>query len=110
MLFQYFITAAPTKLHTSGVSVYMHQFSVTEQWVVSNKKSSHGVSGIFIKLMVRVREEHMPLSVFLVRLCGIIGGIFLSSDNLHILIGYFVDIIYCRFRLGADQSKEVSQY
>uniref|UniRef100_A0A671MDP2 Endoplasmic reticulum-Golgi intermediate compartment protein n=1 Tax=Sinocyclocheilus anshuiensis TaxID=1608454 RepID=A0A671MDP2_9TELE len=116
MLFQYFITVVPTKLHISGVSVNMHQFSVTErERVVSNKKGSHGVSGIFIKyklspLMVRVREEHMPLSVFLVRLCGIIGGIFSTSGLLHRLIGYFVDIICCCFRLGADQSKEVSHY
>uniref|UniRef100_A0A673IME4 Endoplasmic reticulum-Golgi intermediate compartment protein n=1 Tax=Sinocyclocheilus rhinocerous TaxID=307959 RepID=A0A673IME4_9TELE len=116
MLFQYFITVVPTKLHTSGVSVNMHQFSVTErERVVSNKKGSHGVSGIFIKyklspLMVRVREEHMPLSVFLVRLCGIVGGIFSTSGLLHRLIGYFVDIICCCFRLGADQSKEVSHY
>uniref|UniRef100_A0A8C2HH96 Uncharacterized protein n=1 Tax=Cyprinus carpio TaxID=7962 RepID=A0A8C2HH96_CYPCA len=67
MLFQYFITAVPTKLHTSGVSVNMHHFSVTEQ---------------------------VDSRVFL----------------LHRLIGYFVDIICCRFRLGADQSKEVSYY
>lgn len=33
--------------------------------------------------MVRVSEEHMPLSVFLVRLCGIIGGIFSTSGNFH---------------------------
>ncbi|RXN09705.1 endoplasmic reticulum-Golgi intermediate compartment 2 [Labeo rohita] len=40
----------PTKLHTSGVSVNMHQFSVTEQERVVNKeKGSHGVTGIFIK-------------------------------------------------------------
>uniref|UniRef100_A0A8C1UU63 Uncharacterized protein n=1 Tax=Cyprinus carpio TaxID=7962 RepID=A0A8C1UU63_CYPCA len=63
MLFPYFITVYH-KLHTSGVSMNMHQFSVTEQErVVSNKKGSNGVSGIFIKLMVRVREEHMPLCV-----------------------------------------------
>uniref|UniRef100_A0A671KMP0 Endoplasmic reticulum-Golgi intermediate compartment protein n=1 Tax=Sinocyclocheilus anshuiensis TaxID=1608454 RepID=A0A671KMP0_9TELE len=114
MLFQYFITVVPTKLHTSGVSVNMHQFSVTEQErVVSNKKGSHGVSGIFIKyklspLMVRVTEEHMPFSVFLVRLCGIIGGIFSTSGLFHRFIGYFVDIVCCHFRLGADQSQEVS--
>ncbi|XP_016427878.1 endoplasmic reticulum-Golgi intermediate compartment protein 2-like [Sinocyclocheilus rhinocerous] len=113
MLFQYFITVVPTKLHTSGVSVNMHQFSVTEQErVVSNEKGSHGVSGIFIKyklspLMVRVTEEHMPFSVFLVRLCGIIGGIFSTSGLLHRFIGYFVDIVCCHFRLGADQSQEV---
>lgn len=29
--FQYFITVVPTKLHTSDVSVDMHQFSVTER-------------------------------------------------------------------------------
>ncbi|XP_056124825.1 endoplasmic reticulum-Golgi intermediate compartment protein 2 [Rhinichthys klamathensis goyatoka] len=116
MLFQYFITVVPTKLHTSDVSVDMHQFSVTErERVVSQEKGSHGVFGIFVKyklspLMVRVSEEHMPLSVFLVRLCGIIGGIFSTSDLLHRLIGYFVDIICCRFKLGANQSKEVSHY
>ncbi|XP_077056767.1 endoplasmic reticulum-Golgi intermediate compartment protein 2 isoform X2 [Siphateles boraxobius] len=113
MLFQYFITVVPTKLHTSDVSVDMHQFSVTErERVVNHEKGSHGVSGIFVKyklspLMVRVSEEHMPLSVFLVRLCGIIGGIFSTSDLLHRLIGYFVDIICCRFKLGANQSIEV---
>uniref|UniRef100_A0A672MAT9 Endoplasmic reticulum-Golgi intermediate compartment protein n=1 Tax=Sinocyclocheilus grahami TaxID=75366 RepID=A0A672MAT9_SINGR len=116
MLFQYFITVVPTKLHTSGVSVNMHQFSVTEQErVVSNEKGNYGVSGIFIKyklspLMVRVTEEHMPFSAFLVRLCGIIGGIFSTSGLLHRFIGYFVDIVCCHFRLGADQSQEVSHY
>ncbi|XP_052426755.1 endoplasmic reticulum-Golgi intermediate compartment protein 2 [Carassius gibelio] len=113
MLFQYFITVVPTKLHTSDVSLNMHQFSVTEQErVVSNEKGSHGISGIFIKyklcpLMVRVTEEHMPFSVFLVRLCGIIGGIFSTSGLLHRLIGYFIDIVCCNFRHVADQSQEV---
>uniref|UniRef100_A0A8C1EI53 Endoplasmic reticulum-Golgi intermediate compartment protein n=2 Tax=Cyprinus carpio TaxID=7962 RepID=A0A8C1EI53_CYPCA len=113
MLFQYFVTVVPTKLHTSDVSLNMHQFSVTEQErLVSNEKGSRGVSGIFIKyklspLMVRVTEVHMPFSVFLVRLCGIIGGIFSTSGLVHRLIGYFVDIVCCQFRLGADQSEEV---
>uniref|UniRef100_A0A8C2FJD6 Endoplasmic reticulum-Golgi intermediate compartment protein n=1 Tax=Cyprinus carpio TaxID=7962 RepID=A0A8C2FJD6_CYPCA len=116
MLFQYFVTVVPTKLHTSDVSLNMHQFSVTEQErLVSNEKGSRGVSGIFIKyklspLMVRVTEVHMPFSVFLVRLCGIIGGIFSTSGLVHRLIGYFVDIVCCQFRLGADQSEEVSHY
>ncbi|XP_051968692.1 endoplasmic reticulum-Golgi intermediate compartment protein 2 [Xyrauchen texanus] len=108
-LFQYFVTVVPTKLHTSDVSVDMHQFSVTERERVINfkKDSSHGVSGIFIKynlspLMVRVSEEHMPLSVFLVRLCGIIGGIFATSDFLHSMIVYFVDIICCRYKVGTS--------
>ncbi|XP_021336039.2 endoplasmic reticulum-Golgi intermediate compartment protein 2 [Danio rerio] len=111
-LFQYFITVVPTKLHTSNVSVDMHQFSVTErERVVSNEKGNQGVSGIFFKyklspLMVRVSEEHMPLAAFLVRLCGIVGGIFSTSDLLHRLIGSFVDIICFRFRL-ANKDREV---
>lgn len=65
-----------------------------QERVINHKAGSHGVSGIFIKyklspLMVRVSEEHMPLSVFLVRLCGIIGGIFSTSGVLAILIMIF---------------------
>lgn len=57
-----------------------------QERVIRQEKGSQGISGIFIKyklspLMVRVSEEHMPLSVFLVRLCGIIGGIFSTSGN-----------------------------
>lgn len=112
-LFQYFITVVPTKLHTSDISVDMHQFSVTErERVINNMAGSYGVSGIFFKyklspLMVRVSEEHMPFSVFLVRLCGIIGGIFSTSDLLHRLIGYFFDIISCRFKLGTQYFRPV---
>jgi len=32
-------------------------------------------------LMVTVTEEHMPFWQFLVRLCGIIGGIFSTTGN-----------------------------
>ncbi|TRY60329.1 hypothetical protein DNTS_013663 [Danionella cerebrum] len=111
-LFQYFITVVPTKLHTSNISVDMHQFSVTErERVVSNEKTSDGVSGIFIKyklspLMVKVSEEQMPLSVFLVRLCGIVGGLFSTTDLLHRLVGSFVENIYSHFKLVRNRNKE----
>uniref|UniRef100_A0A8B9K9Q0 Endoplasmic reticulum-Golgi intermediate compartment protein n=1 Tax=Astyanax mexicanus TaxID=7994 RepID=A0A8B9K9Q0_ASTMX len=103
--FQYFITIVPTRLQTSKLSLDAHQYSVTEQErVINHTASEHGASGIFVKyklnpLMVRVSEEHMPLGNFLVRLCGIIGGIFSTSDLLHRLVGFCVDIVYCRFKL-----------
>lgn len=54
--------------------------------VINHAAGSHGVSGIFMKydissLMVKVTEQHMPLWQFLVRLCGIIGGIFTTTGR-----------------------------
>lgn len=56
--------------------------------VINHAAGSHGVSGIFMKydissLMVKVTEQHMPLWQFLVRLCGIVGGIFTTTGRLY---------------------------
>uniref|UniRef100_A0A669DMJ8 Endoplasmic reticulum-Golgi intermediate compartment protein n=1 Tax=Oreochromis niloticus TaxID=8128 RepID=A0A669DMJ8_ORENI len=63
------------------------------------------LSGIFMKydissLMVKVTEQHMPLWQFLVRLCGIIGGIFSTTGMIHGLVGFLVDVVCCRFQMG----------
>ncbi|NXO73301.1 ERGI2 protein, partial [Phainopepla nitens] len=112
-MFQYFITVVPTKLHTYKISAETHQFSVTErERVINHAAGSHGVSGIFMKydissLMVTVTEEHMPFWQFLVRLCGIIGGIFSTTGILHGFGRFVVEIIFCRFRLGSYRSTSV---
>ncbi|XP_038560951.1 endoplasmic reticulum-Golgi intermediate compartment protein 2-like [Micropterus salmoides] len=105
-MFQYFITIVPTKLNTYRVSAETHQYSVTEQdRVINHAAGSHGVSGIFMKydissLMVKVSEQHMPLWQFLIRLCGIIGGIFSTTGMLHGVVGFLVDVVCCRFQMG----------
>uniref|UniRef100_A0A8C9XJ13 Endoplasmic reticulum-Golgi intermediate compartment protein n=1 Tax=Sander lucioperca TaxID=283035 RepID=A0A8C9XJ13_SANLU len=115
-MFQYFITIVPTKLNTYKVSAETHQYSVTErERVINHAAGSHGVSGIFMKydinsLMVKVTEQHMPLWQFLVRLCGIIGGIFSTTGMLHGVIGFLVDVICCRFQMGIYKHLKVSQY
>ncbi|KAJ7396971.1 Endoplasmic reticulum-Golgi intermediate compartment protein 2 [Pitangus sulphuratus] len=112
-MFQYFITVVPTKLHTYKISAETHQFSVTErERVINHAAGSHGVSGIFMKydissLMVTVTEEHMPFWQFLVRLCGIIGGIFSTTGILHGFGRFVAEIIFCRFRLGSYKSTSV---
>ncbi|KAM9277226.1 endoplasmic reticulum-Golgi intermediate compartment protein 2 isoform 2-T4 [Cariama cristata] len=112
-MFQYFITVVPTKLHTYKISAETHQFSVTErERVINHAAGSHGVSGIFMKydissLMVTVTEEHMPFWQFLVRLCGIIGGIFSTTGILHGFGRFVAEIILCRFRLGSYRSTSV---
>ncbi|XP_072001096.1 endoplasmic reticulum-Golgi intermediate compartment protein 2 isoform X1 [Engystomops pustulosus] len=111
-MYQYFITIVPTKLNTHKVYGDTHQFSVTErERVINHATGSHGVSGIFMKydissLMVTVTEDHMPLWKFLVRLCGIIGGIFTTTGMIHGLAEFFVDIVCCRFKLGVYRRNE----
>ncbi|RXN23386.1 endoplasmic reticulum-Golgi intermediate compartment 2 [Labeo rohita] len=115
-MFQYFITVVPTKLQTYKVSADTHQYSVTErERVINHAAGSHGVSGIFMKydissLMVKVTEQHMPLWQFLVRLCGIIGGIFSTTGMLHSLVGFCVDVVCCRFKLGVYKPKSMSVF
>ncbi|KAJ3612458.1 hypothetical protein NHX12_020733 [Muraenolepis orangiensis] len=114
-LFQYFITVVPTKLHTYKVSADTHQFSVTErERVIDHAAGSHGVAGIFVKydsssLMVTVREQHMPFWKFLVRLCGIVGGVFSTTGMLHGFVGFCFDVICCRFSLGVNKPRELAQ-
>ncbi|XP_043944132.1 endoplasmic reticulum-Golgi intermediate compartment protein 2 isoform X1 [Protopterus annectens] len=110
-MFQYFITVVPTKLDTYKISADTHQYSVTErERAINHAAGSHGVSGIFMKydissLMVTVTEQHMPLWKFLIRLCGIIGGIFSTTGMLHALVGFLFDIVCCRFKLGSYKPK-----
>ncbi|KAJ8262463.1 hypothetical protein GJAV_G00166760 [Gymnothorax javanicus] len=112
-MFQYFITVVPTKLKTYKITADTHQFSVTErERVINHAAGSHGVSGIFMKydissLMVTVTEQHMPFWQFLVRLCGIIGGIFSTTGMIHGLVGFCVDVICCRFKLGVYRPREM---
>ncbi|KAM3870317.1 endoplasmic reticulum-Golgi intermediate compartment protein 2 [Diretmus argenteus] len=113
-MFQYFITIVPTKLNTYRISADTHQYSVTErERAINHAAGSHGVSGIFMKydissLMVTVTEQHMPLWKFLVRLCGIVGGIFSTTGMLHGLVGFLVDVVCCHFQMGVYRHPEVS--
>ncbi|XP_077956557.1 endoplasmic reticulum-Golgi intermediate compartment protein 2 isoform X2 [Gasterosteus aculeatus] len=113
-MFQYFITVVPTRLNTRKISADTHQFSVTErERLINHAAGSHGVSGVFVKydtssLMVTVSEQHMPLGQFLVRLCGIVGGVFSTTGMLHGLLGFCFDAICCRFKLGIYRPREES--
>ncbi|CAB1319938.1 unnamed protein product [Coregonus sp. 'balchen'] len=112
-MFQYFITIVPTKLNTYQISADTNQYSVTErERVINHAVGSHGVSGIFMKydissLMVTVTEQHMPLWRFLVRLCGIIGGIFSTTGMIHGMVGFLVDVVCCRLQLGVYKPREM---
>ncbi len=59
---------------------------VFQNRTINHQKGSHGVPGIFVKydlnpLKVFVKEESRSYLQFLVRLCGIVGGIFATSGR-----------------------------
>ncbi|XP_014676767.1 PREDICTED: endoplasmic reticulum-Golgi intermediate compartment protein 2-like, partial [Priapulus caudatus] len=84
-MYQYFIKVVPTKVNTNAVRTDTHQYSVTErERAVDHAGGSHGVPGIYFKydvagLKVSVTEQHKSYWQFLVRLSGIIGGVFATS-------------------------------
>lgn len=91
-MFQYFIKVVPTYTRNlkQREAVVTNQYSVQEQ----HRKldmfglSATGVPGVYFKfeleaLAVHVHEERRSISQFVVRLCGIVGGIFATTGMLH---------------------------
>ncbi|XP_021344245.1 endoplasmic reticulum-Golgi intermediate compartment protein 2-like, partial [Mizuhopecten yessoensis] len=80
---------------------------------INHSSGSHGVPGIFVKydlnsLKIRVREVHRPFGQFLIRLIGIVGGIFSVSGIMHSLAGFVTDLICCKFKLGQYKKENFS--
>lgn len=102
-VFQYFLQIVPTKFSTFGRSMNTNQYSVTERSrAINHRQGSHGVPGVFFKfdmsaMMVEIREERQPFWQFLIRLCGIVGGIFATSGMIHSFIGSLLEGALCKF-------------
>ncbi|XP_069759285.1 endoplasmic reticulum-Golgi intermediate compartment protein 2-like [Narcine bancroftii] len=86
-MFQYFLIVVPTEINTSKFSMSTHQFSVTEQEKkLAGMSKKHDTPGIVVKydfscLKILISEEGMSTTQFLVRLCGLVGGIFSTADE-----------------------------
>ena len=94
-LFQYYIQIVPTTLQMrGGGDMHTNQYSVTERnRAISHKAGSHGLPGLFFKyeiysLMVLMKEVDRPLSLFLVRLCAVVGGVFATLGMISQFLGY----------------------
>ena len=108
--YQYYMQVVPTKFLTSYNTLTTNQYSVRERnRTIDHRGGSHGMAGIFFKydmspIMVEVREIRKPFWQFLIRLCGIVGGIFATSGMLNSLVGSITDgVLSCIFR-GKGQS------
>jgi len=86
--FQYFLQVVPTAVSTSHAQLDTFQYAVTEQTrPIDHEQGSHGVPGIFMKydfasFKVEVKEESLPWYQLLIRICGIVGGVFATSTML----------------------------
>jgi len=86
--FQYFLQVVPTAVSTSHAQLDTFQYAVTEQSrPIDHEEGSHGVPGIFMKydyasFKVEVKEESSPWYQLIIRLCGIVGGVFATSTML----------------------------
>lgn len=109
-LYQYFLQVVPTKINTYRTKLDTYQYAVTEQErSIDHNQGSHGIAGIFFKyelssLVVSIDEYHDPYWQLLVRLCGIIGGVFATSGLLHLCLSGIFDIVCCRLKKSKSAS------
>lgn len=115
-IFQYFIRVVPTKFSTLERTMSTNQFSVTERnRTINPRKGSHGAVGIFFKydltaMSVEIEEKRRPFGQFLVRLCGVVGGIFATSGMIHSLIGSLMEGVLCKLFRKKDTSQPPSAH
>ena len=113
--FQYFMQVVPTKFRTLDKTLTTSQYSVRERnRTIDHRKGSHGMGGIFFKydmspMMVAVVEERRPFGQFLVRLSGIVGGVFATSGMISAIIGSMTEgVLSCLFWGRKDHSSSSS--
>ena len=103
--FQYYMQVVPTKFRTLDKTLSTSQYSVRERnRTLDHKRGSHGMAGVFFKydmspMMVEVQEQRRPFWQFLIRLSGIVGGIFATSGMLNSIVGSMTEgVLSCVFR------------
>lgn len=112
-VYQYYIQVVPTEYENMWQKIRTNQFSVTErERAVTMDRGGSGVPGIFFKydlssVVVKIRQERQPFLQFLIRLCGIIGGVFATSGMIHTFVGLLFE--YTQFIRRSGRSSSVGQ-
>lgn len=102
-----------TDVQTSELQLKSYQYSTTEsERVIDHDSGSHGMPGIYFKyeidaISVKVVEEYVPLWMFLIRLCGIVGGIYATSGLISSVANTVVDVITCKYIEDRIRFKDV---
>lgn len=102
-LFQYYIKVVSTHVNSNGQNMKSYQYSVTEtSREIDHIKDSHGTPGIHFRydidaIAVHISDQYIPLSYFLIRLCGVVGGVYATSGFFSRLTSIVVDLITCKY-------------
>ncbi|GFX14753.1 endoplasmic reticulum-Golgi intermediate compartment protein 2 [Trichonephila clavipes] len=98
-MYQYYLKVVPTEIVHNNRRQSTFQYSVTEQArPINHQSGSHGVPGIYFKydmsfVKVKVTVERHSIWRFLVRLCGIVGGVFATSAIINSLVKLPIDFM-----------------
>lgn len=98
-MYQYYLKVVPTEIVHNNRRQSTFQYSVTEQArPINHQSGSHGVPGIYFKydmsfVKVKVTVERHSIWRFLVRLCGIVGGVFATSGIVNSLVKLPIDFM-----------------
>ncbi|XP_055356494.1 endoplasmic reticulum-Golgi intermediate compartment protein 2-like [Paramacrobiotus metropolitanus] len=101
--YQYNLKVVPTDVSTRAGSAMAYQYGVQSmERILNHSTGSHGIPGIFIKydinpLKISVSEQPVPILHFLVRVCGVVGGIFATTGIVSSLIQVIVQRVMGRF-------------
>jgi hypothetical protein len=96
-VFQYFVSIIPTTyIDRWGRKLHTNQYSVSDY--ASTVKHNQGVPGIFIKydiepLTMTIHTRTTSLSRFLVRLAGILGGVWVCANYGYRAGSRMVDVV-----------------
>jgi len=84
--YQYFLSVVPTIYADKHRAVFTNQYAVTENYrpITVMNGSPTEIPGIFFRyfiepISVRITEVRKDLLTFLVRICGIVGGVWVTS-------------------------------
>ncbi|CAG8570816.1 10996_t:CDS:2 [Cetraspora pellucida] len=83
--FQYFLSVVPTTYIDSFNRVLLtNQYAVTDYTRIIDETKQPGVPGIFFKydmepISVRITEKSTTFTKFLTRLCGLVGGVWVTA-------------------------------
>ncbi|CAG8488225.1 10170_t:CDS:2 [Ambispora leptoticha] len=93
-IFSYYMSVVPTTyIDKNNRVLYTNQYSVTD-YMHDAEKAQAGVPGIFFRyeiepISVRITETYTSFSRFLVRLCGIVGGIWVTTGFVFRIVDGF---------------------
>lgn len=117
-LYQYYIKVVSTNVMVNGDRKRTYQYTVTEtEREINHDAGSHGTPGIHFRydidaVAVDVVDEHIPILSLVIRICGIVGGVYATSSFLTSFTNIIVDLVTCKYleRVRNDQFKIASGF